>query len=87
MNEMRLFAHLILAFRNQSENQNASGIDILDYSKFDILEKAILQLSDNDEETKNGLKVRLGFLLKRAVKVIRGYYITQGKFKEEKAMT
>ena len=87
MNEMSLFAHLILAFRNQSENQNASGIDILDYSKFDILEKAILQLSDNDEEKKNELKVRLGFLLKRAVKVIRGYYITQDKFKEEKAMT
>ena len=43
-------------------------------------------MSDNDEETKNGLKVRLGFLLKRAVKVIRGYYVTQGKFKEEKAM-
>ena len=44
MSEMRLFAHLILAFRQQSENQNASGIDILDFSKFDTLEKAILQL-------------------------------------------
>ena len=32
------------------------------------------------------MKVRLGFLLKRAVKVITEYYITQGKFKET-AMT
>ena len=87
MSEMRLFAHLILAFRQQSENQNASGIDILDFSKFDTLEKAILQLSGNSEDTKNGLRVRLGFILKHAVKVIRGYYITQGKFIEEKAMT
>ena len=60
--------------------------DILDYSQFDIVEKAILHLSGSSGDSKNGLKVRLGFLLKRAVKVIRGYYITQGKFKEENAM-
>ena len=76
MSEMRLFAHLILAFRQQSENQNASGID-MDLSKFDTLEKAILHLSGNSEDTKNGLRVRLGFILKHAVKVIRGYYISQ----------
>ncbi|RUS79962.1 hypothetical protein EGW08_012263 [Elysia chlorotica] len=87
MSEMRLYANLIIAFRQQSENQNVSGTDILDYSQFDTLEKAILQLSDSSGHSKNGLKVRLGFLLKRAVKVIRGYYITQGKFKEENAMT
>ena len=42
---MRLYAKLIIAFRQQSENQNVSGTDKLDYSQFDILEKAILQLS------------------------------------------
>ena len=47
MSEMRLFAHLILEFRKQSENQNASGSDVLDYSKLDILEKAIIQLTGN----------------------------------------
>jgi len=87
MSEMRLFANLILQYRKQSGNENASGTDILDFSQFDILEKAILQMCDSSEETKNGLKVRLGFLLKRAVKVIRGYFITQGKFKEEENMT
>ena len=46
MNEMRMFANLILASRQQSENQNASGIDILDFSKFDNLDKVILQLSE-----------------------------------------
>ena len=45
MSEMRPYANLIIAFRQQSENQNVSGTDILDYSQFDILEKAILQLS------------------------------------------
>ena len=51
MNEMRMFANLILASRQQSENQNASGIDILDISKFESLEKAIIQLSGNSENT------------------------------------
>ena len=86
MNEMRMFGHLILAFREQSGIDNASGIDILDISKFESLEKAILQLSGNSENTKDGLRVRLGFLLKHAAKVLRGYFITQGKFTEEKAI-
>ena len=43
-------------------------------------------MSGNSEDTKDGLRVRLGFLLKHDVKVLRGYFITQGKFIEEKAI-
>ncbi|RUS68728.1 hypothetical protein EGW08_023510, partial [Elysia chlorotica] len=84
MSEMRSFSNLIIKFRKHSSNKNAGGVDILHYSQFDILEKAINEMTaDEENKSKSGLKLRLGFILKRASKVMRGYYITKGEFKKE----
>lgn len=87
MSEMRTFANLILMFRKHATNKSAGGVDILHYSQFDSLEKAIQEITEREDQCKSGLKVRLGFILKRAAKVMRGYYITKGEFQKEEEIT
>ena len=41
MSEMRIFANLILAFRLQTGEEGASGQEILNYRRFEALEKAM----------------------------------------------
>ena len=75
MTDMRIIGNLILGFRSESGEKKKSGIDVLDYRQFDILEKVIKKSSIKEVGEKVGLKVRIGFVLKRAVKVMRGYFV------------
>ena len=45
MTDMRIIGNLILGFRSESGEKKKSGIDILDYRQFDILEKVIKKSS------------------------------------------
>ncbi|GFN94872.1 histone-lysine N-methyltransferase setd8-a [Plakobranchus ocellatus] len=66
MAEMRLMANLIASFRKETDDENASGIDLLSFRKFDVLEEIIEQLIEKEDgHEKAGLKLRIGFLLKK----------------------
>ena len=59
MSEMRVFGTLILAFRQESGNKTASGLDILNYRHFDTLESVIRKICATDDgQGEAGLKVR-----------------------------
>lgn len=83
MGEMRLFANLIHLLRAESKNEHASGLDVLDYKQFDELEKVVIKLCDKDDGQKAGLKVRIGFILKKAVNVMKGYFVMKSQFDKE----
>ena len=63
MTDMRIIGNLILGFRSESGENKKSGIDVLDYRQFDILEKVIKKRSIKEVGEKVGLKVRIGFVL------------------------
>ncbi|GFS19075.1 histone-lysine N-methyltransferase SETD8-A, partial [Elysia marginata] len=88
MSEMRLYASLILAFRLETGDEEASGQEILNYRRFEALEKAIKSISTKETgEDKVGLKVRIGFVLKRAAKIMRGYFVMKADAQKEADMT
>ncbi len=87
MADMRIIGNLIFGFRSESGDQKKSGIDVLDYKQFDILEKVIKKRSIKEVGEKVGLKVRIGFVLKRAVKVMRGYFVMKEDSIKEVDMT
>ncbi|XP_035827140.1 uncharacterized protein LOC101860428 isoform X2 [Aplysia californica] len=88
MSEMRVLANLILIFRQECGDEKASGHDILDYRWFDFLENAIKKMCAKDcGQDKAGLKVRIGFVLKRAVKVMRGFFVMKGDTEKEADMS
>ncbi|GFR97222.1 histone-lysine N-methyltransferase SETD8-A [Elysia marginata] len=88
MSEMRLYASLILAFRLETGDEEASGQETLNYRRFEALEKAIKSISTKETgEDKVGLKVRIGFVLKRAAKIMRGYFVMKADAQKEADMT
>ena len=80
MAEMRLFANIIVAVRTYTL-QDLTGEDILDRKHFESLSKAICSMTKNEitGTLKAGQKLRIGYLLKKAIKVMKGYYIMHGK--------
>ncbi|GFN81290.1 hypothetical protein PoB_000779600 [Plakobranchus ocellatus] len=85
---MRLMANLIVSFRKETDDENASGIDMLNFTKFDVLEVIIKQLTKKEDgHERAGLKMRFGFLLQKAVKAMKGYFIMKGEFDQEADMT
>lgn len=79
MTDMRRLASLLIQFQ-QLAGIDCEGTDLLDYSKFSLLEKALDLLSrrsedDTDISPKAGLKLSLGYLLKTACTVLKGEYL------------
>ena len=88
MSEMRIFANLILAFRLETGEEGASGQEILNYRRFEALEKAIKNVATKETgDDKAGLKVRIGFVLKKAAKIMRGYFVMKADAQKEADMT
>ena len=87
MGEMRLLANLIHLFRTESKNEKASGLDVLDYKQFNVLEKVIVTLCAKDIGQKAGLKVRIGFALKKAVNIMKGYFVMKSQFDKEQDLS
>ena len=77
MGEMRLMAKLNLEFRHVSGCMSLTGEDLLDRKYYPVLEQAIDNLSkrENGGKQKSGLKMSVGYLLKKLIKMIKGFYI------------
>ena len=64
--------------RKVAHDDTLSGEDLLKRQNFEYLTKAITQLSTNENGyLKPGLKLSIGYLLKKSVKVMKGYYIQE----------
>ena len=87
MTDMRILGNIIFGFRSESGDRTKSGIDVLDYRQFDLLENVIKKICGKEIGEKIGLKVRIGFVLKRAVKVMRGYFVQKEDSTKEADMT
>ena len=80
MSDMRLFANIILRMRVASLNDDICGEDILDRIHFETLSSAISFLSSKENGgMKAGLKLKIGYLLKKLIKIAKGHYIQLGK--------
>ena len=86
MSEMRLLANLVLKMRLKSLNETLSAKDVLNNDHFETLSDAIRDLSTKENgKIKAGLKVRIGFLLKKLIKIGKGHYIYLGEMEKSVA--
>ncbi|GFR69820.1 hypothetical protein ElyMa_002058700 [Elysia marginata] len=75
MAEMRLLANLITEMGN-TKGQKLNGEDVLELDNFNILSKSITAMTRRETgEQKSGFKLRLGYLLKKLMKIMKGHYI------------
>ena len=82
MSDMRILGNLIHKMEDV-RGSDFSGEDILKRSNFDDLKECILNLTTTETgEMKAGLKVTLGFVLKKLVKIMKGQYIMKNMMKE-----
>ena len=83
MNDMRLFGRLLLEVQKVAHDDNLTGADLLDRVNFEHLSKAITNLTSNEHgHLKAGLKLAIGYILKKSIKVMKGHYIQENKMKE-----
>ena len=75
MSEMRSRASLILQM-HIVVSQTFQGEDVLDRCNFDTFSGAIQNLGKKEKssEEKSGLKLALGYTLKKTIRVMKGYY-------------
>ncbi|GFS21611.1 histone-lysine N-methyltransferase SETD8-A [Elysia marginata] len=84
MSDMRTLGNLILQLRKEAHDDSLEGRDILKRKNFENLTKAIQQMTHNEDTgiLKPGLKLDVGFLLKKIVKVMKGRYIQENNLNE-----
>ena len=76
MSEMRVIANLILRMRVVSLNDNLRAQNVLEREHFDTLCDSIRDLTTGENgEIKAGLKLKIGYVLKKLIKTAKGYYI------------
>ncbi|KAK7487420.1 hypothetical protein BaRGS_00021382, partial [Batillaria attramentaria] len=75
MGEMRMLANLILQMRVVAQSQTLTGEDVINRSNFDTLTEAIQNLTKKEHSgEKSGLKLALGYSLKKTITVMKGHY-------------
>ena len=83
MNDMRTLGNLIVEFRKVSHNDQLQGKDLIDRENFENLTKAIQNMTYTETGAlKPGLKLAIGYLLKKVIKVMKGCYIQENKLVE-----
>ena len=84
---MRLLATLLYHMRRVS-NEKLVSMDILDGALFyKILLPAIKKLTETEVQTKHGLRVQLGFQLKKFIKVVKGHLMSDiAQYEKEEEM-
>ena len=77
VSEMRVLANLILRMRVVSSNDNLCAQNILEKEHFDIFfYDSIRHLTTRENgEIKAGLKLKIGYVLKKLIKTAKGHYI------------
>jgi hypothetical protein len=67
-----------MKMRELGENDELCGEDLVNREHFDLLSRAIEDMSTKENGSmKHGLRVSLGYLLKKLPKVLKGHYITK----------
>ena len=83
MAEMRVLANLVLRMRILSLNNNLCAQNVLQRQYFETLSDAIKDNTTRENgQIKPGLKVMIGFLLKKMIKIAKGHFIQAGKMEE-----
>ena len=77
MTDMRVLANLILQMRLVASQPTIQGEDVVDRKHFDTLTYAIQNLCklEGFGKEKFALKLSLGYMLKKVIKIMKGYYI------------
>ena len=76
MSEMRVLANFILRMRVVSLNDNLGAQNVLEREHFDTLCDSIRHLTTGENgEIKAGLKLKIGYVLKKLIKTAKGHYI------------
>ncbi|XP_070203471.1 uncharacterized protein [Littorina saxatilis] len=77
MSSMRLAEKLLVEVRENSDSETLTAEDLVKVEHFDSLEKAIHRISTNEKtgKQKAGVKVSIGYLLKKLVAVLKAHYI------------
>lgn len=76
MNDMRILGNLVLKTREKTQNSSFSGEDIVKRCNFEHVSEAISDMSiASDGTMKAGLKVSIGYILKKLVKVLKREYL------------
>ncbi|XP_022102343.1 uncharacterized protein LOC110985553 [Acanthaster planci] len=87
MNNMRRLANLVVAFQDAHHppNKSLGGDDLLDRQRFTELEEALQVMAEKEGGgIKAGLKLGLGFLLKKSARVMRALYIVNNELQKSK---
>ena len=74
---MRRMGRLLLTFREVAGREDLQGKDLFDSSLFETLEEALVIITSKEDDVndvKNGLKLNLGYLLKKAANVQKAIY-------------
>ena len=83
MADMRVLANLVLRMRILSLNDNLCTQNVLEREYFDTLSDSIKDLTTGENrQIKPGLKMKIGFLLKKMIKIAKGYFIQADKMEE-----
>ncbi|XP_060085309.1 uncharacterized protein LOC132564693 [Ylistrum balloti] len=81
MADMRKFANLFLNFKSLAQQKKCkitSTVEMLNRNHFMFLRDALDNITTKEDGSiKTGLKVSLGFLLKRSANVLKGHYLVQ----------
>ncbi|GFR99151.1 hypothetical protein ElyMa_004520800 [Elysia marginata] len=76
MSDMRLLANIILGMRQIKLNGTLDGKMVIDRDNFPVLEQVIEDLFANGVGSiKAGLKLKIGYVLKKLIQVSKGFYI------------
>ena len=83
MSEMRVLANLVLRMRVITLKDNFCAHNLLERQYFDALSDAIKDLTTGEnEQVKPGLKLKIGYLLKKTVKIAKGHFIQDGEMEK-----
>ena len=82
MSNMRVLGNLIMKMQKLS-NTNLTGEDLLKRKNFGFLKKCIIEMTtDEDEEIKAGLRLSIGYVLEKLIKIMKGHYVWKNLMKE-----
>ena len=83
MSEMRVLANLVLRIRVLTLNENFCAHNVLEREYFDALSDSIKDLTTGENgQVKPGLKMKIGYLLKKMIKIAKGHFIQAGEMEK-----
>ena len=83
MADMKLLANMILKMRSVTLDDTICGKSLQERDHFETLSGAIRSLTTIETGSiKAGLKLQIGYLLMKLIKITKGYYIQIGKVDE-----